>query len=397
MASGVSLGSEQGALEIHILKTLTQALIAASFLLSSTHSCFAQGAVDSVTTKLEGQITAGSKEAVEPQQKGDSGAKIFDVLNAGSSPNITKAGITRKTASKVVSLGNFMFDLRGFDWSVEGADVALGEKLDYKSEMSREYAVRRKHDQRELDAICTIFQTGMASGLDNADRREKLLGVSHNKLVDLIGESNANQLIERFRQAAVETSSAMPDQSGEAAIWTVDEQQEKFKLIVESSIERDPQIKSIMTRLHKFNGRSKFARVSAKVVYTTLGLASFAPTFVAPAAEASLLAFMTATGGPEQDKLLREMYLCKCLESRYKTIHEEAHLAVTNAQVAALTGNKPLAACSMGLVERMAGSTTTDKVFSTVGGREVASKVIEEGSAQNLESEMGDVPADTLN
>jgi hypothetical protein len=148
-------------------------------------------------------------------------------------------------------------------------------------------------------------------------------------------------------------------------------------VISEADIENDPVIKDLLGRMHKFNNRSKFMRVTAKVLYTTLGLASFSPTFVAPAAEISLLAFMTATGGPEQDKLLHEMYLHKCLESRYKTIGEEAHVIVSNAQIAALTNNKPLAACSADLIVRMAGKDTVAKVF-TADSSQVAQKSVPE-------------------
>jgi hypothetical protein len=205
-------------------------------------------------------------------------------------------------------------------------------------------------------------------------------------------------LLERLKQLSSDQTNATLDVSGEAASWTVDEQQEKFKLIVESTIEQDPQIRDILIRLHKFNGRSTFMRVTAKLVYTSLGLASFAPSFIAPVAEVSLLAFMTATGGPEQDKLLREMYLYKCLESRYKTIHEEAHLAVNNAQVAALTGNKPLAMCSMELVGRIAGAPAVAKVFPTFDSQQVASRaLVEEIKQTAVDTDCDDSLMDHVN
>ncbi len=356
--------------------------MAASVSLSSNACCHAQALEPMPTDPLKGQVTAGPTQVSPlPSKLDNDPAALFDTLTQ-SRPEVSKSGITKKTVSKVVSLGNFMFDLRGFDWSVEGANVALGEKLDYKSEMSKEYAVRRKHNQHELDTICGIFQTAMVTGLNQSTRSDELLAAGNTKLTGLIGEEKTKELNERFKQLSQQASAPNPvlDQAGEAASWTVDEQQEKFKTIVEAAIEKDDQIKNILFRMHKFNGRSKFARVSAKVVYTTLGIAAFAPTFVAPAAEASLLAFMTATGGPEQDKLLREMYLCKCLESRYRTIHEEAHLAVTNAQVAALTGNSPLAACSLGLVGHMAGADVIAKVFPSYAGRQIASDGLKQPS-----------------
>jgi hypothetical protein len=381
------------------MKSLSTALLAVSLVLSSNLAGIAQSTDRPPQTKLEGKITELSTEATKVTTQSDqSSKKILSVLDQTTHPAVVKANLGRKAASKVISLGNFVLDLRGFDWSVEGADVALEEKLTYKSEIAKEFAVRRLRDQRELEAVRAIFQASMASGLDNAARREKLLTAGNAKLIDLFGEDNSKQLMNKLQQIASVQTDASTVQFGEAADWTIDEQQEKFKQIVESSIEKDPQIKEILVRLHKFNGRSQFMRVTAKLVYTSLGLASFAPTFIAPAAEASLLVFMTATGGPEQDKLLREMYLYKCLESRYKTIHEEAHLAVTNAQVAALTGNKPLAMCSMELVDRVAGAATVAKVFPTFDSQQVASKALaEEKIRQAVELERDDLPNGSLN
>ncbi len=382
------------------MKSLTYSLLALSLAVSSNMTCLAQCADQRPQTKLEGKITEVSSEVSKATSKTDNTAgnakKILDVLDQTSHPKVIKAGLARKTASKVVSLGNFVLDLRGFDWSVEGADVALEEKLTYKSEIAKEFAVRRLRDQRELEAVCAVFQTSMVSGIDNADRKEKLLTASKPKLTELFGEENARLLVEQLNKLSTEQTAETNYQCGEAALWTVDEQQEKFKEIVDRAIERDPQVKEILTRMHKFNGRSKLARVTAKLVYTTLGLASFAPTFIAPAAEISLLTFMTVTGGPEQDKLLREMYLYKCLESRYKTIHEEAHLAVTNAQVAALTGNRPLTTCSMELVNRIAGPVAAAKVFPTFDSQQVASKSLSDETKQASEKEHNDVAGDLL-
>jgi hypothetical protein len=250
-------------------------------------------------------------------------------------------------------------------------------------------------DQAELEAVYSIFQSGMAAGLANPEKKEKLLSSSKSKLVEILGEENASRTIDRLNQCAAAQATANGQLTEDTAAWTINEQREKLKLISEAAVENDPVIKDLLIRLHKFNGRSKFARVSAKLVYTTLGLAQFAPTFIAPAAGLSLIAFMQATGGPEQDKLLREMYLYKCLESRYKTIGEEAHIIVTNAQVAALSDNKPLAACSSDLVDRLAGKSVIAKVFPNSQDKEVAlTKVSEKGG--EVETDANEAPAGKL-
>jgi len=73
----------------------------------------------------------------------------------------------------------------------------------------------------------------------------------------------------------------------------------------------------------------------------------------APIAETTLLTFMTVTGGPEQDKLLKEVYLSKCLQSRANLINEKAHLAVDCYDMAVLTKNAPLLSCTKDLIRQM--------------------------------------------
>jgi hypothetical protein len=72
-----------------------------------------------------------------------------------------------------------------------------------------------------------------------------------------------------------------------------------------------------------------------------------------------------ATGGPEQCKLLKELYLDKRFESRWKVLNEEAHLAVDNYQVAVLTRNPVLLACAESVVCQMSSPDTVTRVFGT--------------------------------
>jgi hypothetical protein len=117
-------------------------------------------------------------------------------------------------------------------------------------------------------------------------------------------------------------------------------------------------------RLHKYNHRNKYLQVTAKALYATMGVAAFTPTLAAPIAETTLLTFMMVTGGPEQDKLLKEVYLSKCLQSRANFLNEEAHLAVDCYDTAVLTKNERLLACSKDLIRQM----TTEKAMAAFLG-----------------------------
>jgi hypothetical protein len=117
--------------------------------------------------------------------------------------------------------------------------------------------------------------------------------------------------------------------------------------------------------VHKYNHKSKFAMVTSHIVETTLGAASLTPTFVGPAAKVALLSFVMATGGPESCKLTKELYLDKRLESRWKVVNEEAHLALDNYHIAVLTKNPVLLAFSESLVGEMSGVDTVPAILGT--------------------------------
>jgi hypothetical protein len=147
--------------------------------------------------------------------------------------------------------------------------------------------------------------------------------------------------------------------------WDVQERQKLHRQIMELSLDDDPVVHQIKKHIHKYNQKSKFAMVSSSVVQTMLGAASMTPTFVGPAANTALVAFVMATGGPEQCKLLKELYLDKRLESRWKVLNEEAHMAVDNYQIAVLTKNPTLLCYSESIVGQMVGGHHVNEVFGT--------------------------------
>lgn len=72
-----------------------------------------------------------------------------------------------------------------------------------------------------------------------------------------------------------------------------------------------------------------------------------------------------ATGGPESCKLLKELYLDKRFESRCKVISEEAHMAIDNYQMALMTRNPVLLACSESLLGQMIGEMGVKEIMGT--------------------------------
>ncbi|MCC7529429.1 MAG: hypothetical protein IT342_12970 [Candidatus Melainabacteria bacterium] len=105
--------------------------------------------------------------------------------------------------------------------------------------------------------------------------------------------------------------------------------------------------------------------VTSQVLQTGLGVAALTPSFIGPGAKVALLSYVMATGGPESCKLLKELYLDKRFESRCKVISEEAHMAIDNYQIAVMTRNPVLLACSESLLGQMIGEMGVKEIMGT--------------------------------
>jgi hypothetical protein len=257
--------------------------------------------------------------------------------------------------------------LRGFGFSKEGADAILDEKIDAKNESAREYLMRRELDGKELVLSSAILKLvdGRRPNCPKAATRK----IAARQVIDaILPEEEAIDIYCRLFD--LQSGPVLPLAGAQS--WDLDDRDLKQSQIFETAVDHDPVIKDLKERLHKYNSRSKLLQASAKVVYSTLGLASFTPTLVAPIAETSLLTFMYATGGPEQDKLLKEVYLGKCLESRYRLILQKTSLITDSYNRAVLTQNSTLMQCTKELLHSMTDEACTEAVLAGLPAQPVA-------------------------
>ena len=75
--------------------------------------------------------------------------------------------------------------------------------------------------------------------------------------------------------------------------------------------------------------------------------------------------YIMATGGPEENKLVKELYYDKRVESRYRVINEETTLALTQYQAAIHTRNPALLMCCESVLTQLAGSDNISSVLGT--------------------------------
>lgn len=258
---------------------------------------------------------------------------------------------------------NYVVPFRGFGPSSEAGDIITGEKLKLKSKASAEYARQKQIDELHVKVVSNLMQISMGLGMADQERGQAITASGVAALSEMVGPEEAERTKTMLAQMA--TQLTVPEGTFEKPVWDVQERQKLHKQILELSLDDDPVIHQIKKHVNKYNHKSKMAMVSSSVIQTVLGAASLTPTFVGPAAKTALVAFVMATGGPEQCKLLKELYLDKRLESRCKALNEEAHMAVDNYQLALLTKNPVLLGYSETLVGQMIGGHHVNEVFGT--------------------------------
>lgn len=270
---------------------------------------------------------------------------------------------TQKVVAETKDACDYLIPYRGFGVSSEAGDIILDEKVKLKSKASAEYARQKQIDEKHVQIISNMSQIAMGLGMSDKERGSAVTASGLKALKELVGDEEAQKTLTTLSTWSKELS--IPEAVYSQGVWDVHQRQDKLKFVMEAALDLDPVVQEVQRRLHKYNHRSKFAMVSSHIVETTLGAASLTPSFVGPAAKVALLAFVMATGGPESCKLMKELYLDKRFESRWKVVDQEAHLVLDNYHVAILTRNPTLLAFSESLVGEMAGSQSVPKVLGT--------------------------------
>ena len=297
--------------------------------------------------------------------------RLDDLLGAALDRDNTVPGIakalkhyntkTQKVFAETKDATNYLIPYRGFGPSIDAADIALGENLKVGSKASAELAYQKQLDEKHLKLVSSMMQMAAGIGMEDQGKGFELTTAGRDSLTALVGQEEADKTMSMLSQWRKDL--IIPSQIYAQGAWDPTLHQNKLTKVRENSLDNDAVIKQITDRLHKYNKHSKFSRVSSQVIQTTLGAASLTPTFIGPGAKLALLGYIMATGGPEQCKVLKALYLDKRLESRWRVLNEESHLALENYQVGILTKNPLLIAMSESLVEEMGGADTVQDVF----------------------------------
>jgi hypothetical protein len=301
-----------------------------------------------VTDELYPQLEQRAHELIEIAVAQNEDADLL-----GRKTNHYNKALSRVWAG-TKDLAELLTEYKGFEQSSEAADVILGEKLKLKSKAASEYAQQLKRDRAEIDVLTAMIE--IAEGLGCSDKTQSQdavdLGLEH--LRQLAGEEEASKTLRSVKDCC---ASAKADpaifQQPPVKILEIEEQS---KNVLASAMKADSVVNEITETLHKrYNRRSNLARVSAKVVNGTLSIAGYSPTIISPVAQLAWTIYIATQGGPEESKLLKEVYLSKRFASRYETLTRYASLAVNGRNLAIVNKNVELLAFSEWMLSRVSG------------------------------------------
>jgi hypothetical protein len=272
-----------------------------------------------------------------------------------------------KLHSKIIaSVGNqinFAVPNRGFEPSIEAGNVVTNESTKVKSLAAAELARQKQVDETHVKVVASIMQMAMGMGMSDRVKGQQKVNDEYSRLRELVGEEQANSTMNSMLQWSTHPQIKEQETAFNKDVWDVNEQRDKKLTIMTTALNSDPVVADVLSRIHKYNHKSKFARVSGRVVQTTLATIALGPDFVGAGGKIALSVFVGATGGPEQDKIMKELYLGERLDSRSNVLNSEIQLAMENYQIGKLTRNAVLMAAAEAVVQQMAGPEVLPDIF----------------------------------
>jgi hypothetical protein len=273
----------------------------------------------------------------------------------------------------------YMTSYQGFESSSEAADVILGEKLKLKNKSAIELVRQKRQDAAHLQLTCAVMEVATGLGLPDMQKRDQAVENGLQEMLPLVGSEQAKQCVQDMIAWSKQVN--LPESTFSRDPWDVLAQRQKSKEMLACSLRNDDVVKTIEARLHKYNHLSNFSRATSKFVNTSLSLIAFSPTIASPAAQTAQFIFVACTGGPEEKKLLKEVYLDRRFESRFERLSQESIMAVNNYNHAILTHNPILYQCTQSLME---GLSNPEMVASFTSSQTVPQAVSQKVFAERI-------------
>ncbi len=273
-----------------------------------------------------------------------------------------QSGATAKGSSKARSLVNFMFDTRGSDWSKEGADIAVHGKSEITSDSTSLYRDQMHRDELHwrVSSLIAMIASALGKNESGSDAASQPAVNYVAELRSLIGDAETDAVMKWLTGSDIDRVKTEIPGTEKLDLPKILEAQD---IMLEAALNKDLVMASVKKELLPYANKGKGKRIATKVAYSTLGMAAFVPNWIAPVAEATFLGTMMANGGPEQDKLLKELYLAKRIGKRTELLQRELNLALNSRAISLATCNGPLYKFAREFTEYLCGEEMESRLF----------------------------------
>lgn len=280
---------------------------------------------------------------------------------------LAKQSFKQRMKDRTSDMMNYALLFKGVSPSTEAGRAILNQKSPIKTFSAAAALKQQIDDEVELKAAAQVMQ--LAMGIGNKDRatgaRQSASAAA--MLSRLAGPVAAGECERTIKSITAESGPSLPVHNNDqisGACTAVADIEEQVQSGVQLAAARDPAIAQIEKEVHRYNQHKKGTLAAQRIVRTTLNAASLSPDLVGPAAQAVLFGELAVTGGTEQDKLLKELYIDRRFNDRIAALQELMHLAIFNYHLGAASGNDALCACSKQLLMRLVGQRQTAQMLS---------------------------------
>lgn len=254
---------------------------------------------------------------------------------------------------------HYLLNYRGVGPSSSGANALMERKINSSSTLAAELKWEKAVDEKYVSTVNACAELADALDREDAAERDQALADATANLNVLVGEEEAAKLVTKFKNLKATLPNTIPN----AGSLGVAAERARIRTLEEAVIKQDPILSTTTQKLAKYTVTTK-TEVVTGAIQSALGVAGLAPSLIGPCAQLVKTAFILSTGGSEENKLYKEVFLFKRIEVRARTISQLSSTAVRSYHMACLTKRPLLAAYSQSLMSKMTDKDTVERIVS---------------------------------
>lgn len=288
---------------------------------------------------------------------------------------------------------HYLLNYRGVGPSSASANALMERNINTSSVLAAELKWEKSVDEKYVSTVNAASELAEAMDLPEGSEMEKAIEDAKANLAELVGIDEANNLVNKFKAL----KKVLPKSTPQLKNATVAKERASVRALEESIIKQDPILSEVAEKLNKYAVKKR-TEVLTGAVQSALGVAGLAPSILGPCAQLAKTAFILSTGGSEENKLYKEVFLFKRIEVRTRTISQLSSTAVRSYNFACLTNRPFLAAYAQSLMNKMADKETVDKIIAGDIDTRMTSEVADkpQSTGTTLESAVNSVSTGIL-